>query len=207
MYRFFSVSRIELSGSDHMNGIDALSKKNIFFISIPETEKNLYKNNPDIQSVKVIKIYPQTLHITVQKAIPVAQLAVANGFFMLTKDNRIIAKRRDKIPHVPILSYYQKLHFHEYETGELLTKKDILLSVFFIHRFMQTGIVVNHVDIASLNMIVLFADDKKYLFTVDKEKDEQFDAFDRIYQHMKVEGVEYNSLDMRFEKPIIKISK
>lgn len=184
-----------------------LSKKNIFFISIPETEKSLYKNNPDIQSIQVVKIYPQTLYITVQKAHPVAQLVVTNGFFLLTKEGRIIAKQRDKIPHAPIVSYYQKLHFHEHEIGEILTQKDILLSVFFIHRFAQAGIVVTHVDIASVNMIVLFADDKKYLFTANKEKDEQFEIFNTIYTHMKIEGVEYRSLDMRFEKPIIKLNK
>lgn len=207
VHRFFSVSVIELFGSEHINGVDTLSKKNIFFISIPETEKNLYKNNPDIQSVQVVKIYPQTLYIAVQKAHPVAQLVVANGFFLLTKEGRIIAKQRDQTPHVPIVSYYQKLHLHEHEIGEILTQKDILLSVFFIHRFAQAGIVVAHVDIASVNMIVLFADDKKYLFTADKEKDEQFEIFNTIYTHMKIEGVEYRSLDMRFEKPIIKINK
>ncbi|HLD27125.1 MAG TPA: FtsQ-type POTRA domain-containing protein [Patescibacteria group bacterium] len=203
--RLFSVTHISLSGSDSINGLDQLSQKNIFFISISATEKNLYTANPYLQSVKIIKQYPDSLHIIVQKALPTVQLVVDGGFFLLANDGRIIAKQRTKIPDISTVNYYQQLHFNEYEIGALLSKKDILFNVFFVHNFTKMGITVDTVDIINLNMIVLNTKDKTYLFTADKEKEVQFEAFQRIYTYMNVEGIEYKSLDMRFEKPIIKI--
>ncbi len=203
--RLFSISHINLSGTDHINGIDKLYRKIIFFISIPESEKNLYSENPHIQSVKVNKLYPNTLHIIIQKAEPIAQLVVDEGFFVLSDDARIITKARKKDTEIPTISYYQKLHFNEYERGEILAKKDITFSVFFIKSFIRDEILVDSVDIVNLNMILLNSEGKKYIFTADKEKESQLKIFQTIYTRMKVDGIEYRTLDMRFEKPIIKI--
>lgn len=203
--RLFSITHISLSGAVYINGLDRLSRKNIFFISIPKTEKNLYNTNPSLQSVKVTKVYPSTLNIVVQKAEPVAQLRVKNGFFLLAHDGRIIAKQRNKTHEITLIKYYQQLYFNEYESGEILTKKDILFGAFFVYNFLKLGITVDSVDIINLNMIVLQVGDRKYIFTADKGMEAQFEAFKTIYPYMNVEGIEYKSLDMRFEKPIIKI--
>lgn len=205
--RLFTISRISLDGSDYINGLDRVADQNIFFISIPDIEQYLYKINPDVQSVIVRKIYPHSLALTIKRAKVAAQLEVANGFFLLTKDTRIMAKKRNKETTVPVVTYYQKLHFDEYEVGEALTKKDILFSVFFIDHFSKVGITVNHIDITSLNMIVLYAGDQKYLFTTEKNRAEQFQIFETIYRKIQVAGFEYSGIDMRSNKPIIKIKK
>lgn len=203
--QIFSISIIKINKSDSLKGLDKLNKKMIFFISIAKEEKSLYKLNPNLDSIKITKQYPNQLLITINKAQPQAALKTDKGFFYLSLAGRIMLKKKDNDFRLPIINYYQLFHSDEYQTGILLTNKDILFSLFFIQKINLSGVQINSVDINSWDMLVLKTEDKNYFFTAEKDKDLQYDEWSQVVHRLKIEGVNYKVLDLRFNKPIIKI--
>lgn len=205
LQRIFAISRIELVGAKTIRGLDEVNKKNLLLISAVRTEQKLFERNPEIKTITLEKRYPHTVRVTIKKARPAAQFETSDKYLILSDADRVIAIKTDLTPHMPIIRYYQKLHASDFTIGEVLTKKDISFSVFFIDHFSQVGINVDEVAIGSMNMIVLSSGNARYIFTTEKSRDEQFQIFYTLYKKADVEEIEYQALDLRFEKPIIKL--
>lgn len=215
----FSVSTIEISANKDIKGLEALQGQFIFLIFPKESEKRLYDLNSKVKSVHLVKIYPNKIHIDVVYYENVAIFEVDRGYFYLSEDGRILEKKieqqvslprfnrgksrldRDK----PIIHYYQKFHFGEYNTGDKLQYKDILDSLFFLSKLYYLGIKIISIDIKGLDMLIFNSGDKKYIFTTSKDRELQYQEFKTIIDRFKIEKTEYESIDLRFEKPIIKL--
>lgn len=203
--QIFSVSVIEIHGAADLKGLTSIKKKFILAVSTTVEAERLYRLNPELDSVEVVKHLPNKLVIAVEKAKMVAALTAAEGYFYLSSQGRLIAKKKDHQPGLPLINYYQRLHFAGYRVGESLTNKDILFSLFFIDRANGEGAGINAVDINSLDMLVLKSDDKTYLFTTDKDQNLQYDEWSQVVRRLKIENIDYTTLDLRFDKPIIKV--
>lgn len=205
--RFFSVSRIELIGYSDIRGLDEISKKNILLLKTNQVEQKLFRMNPLVRQITLEKIYPHTVKVVVRKASLAAQLAIASGYIVISDALRVVGISREQASDLPLIQYYQKLHASDFTIGEVLTKKDISFSVFFIDGFSKAGIRIDQAVIGGLNMIVLIADDVQYIFTTERDKEDQLSLFYSLYAKTRAEGIEYRALDMRFAKPIIKLKK
>jgi len=200
----FSVSVIEISGSKELKGLKTLQGQFIFFIFSKKFEKQLYDLNPQIKSVQLVKIYPNKIHIDVKKYNTLAIFEVEAGYFFLSEDGRILEKRKEQKENLPIIHYYQKFYFNEYNSGDKLEYKDILYCLFFVNKLHYLGVKIDSIDINGLDMLIFNSGDKKYIFTTSKEKQLQYGEFKTIIERFKIERTEYASIDLRFEKPIIK---
>lgn len=201
----FSVSVIEISGSKDIKGLESLQRKLIFFVFPAEIEKKLRNLNPAVKLVRVIKVYPNKIHIDIKKYTTLAVFEVNRGYYYLSKDGRILAKRREQKEELPIIHYHQKFHFNEYNTGDKLQYEDVLDCLFFTEKLHYLGIKIDSIDISGLDMLIFNSGEKKYIFTTNKEKELQYREFKTIIERLRIEGTEYGSLDLRFEKPIIKL--
>lgn len=201
----FSVSIIEISGTKDIKGLETIQGKLIFFIFPKESEKRLYYLNPPIKSLRLVKIYPNKIHIDVEEYVRVAIFEVDRGYFFLSEDGRILEKKRQQKVSLPIIHYYQKFHFDEYNTGDKLQYKDISHSLFLADKLHYLGIKIDSIDINGLDMLIFNSGDKKYIFTTNKEKELQYQEFKIIIERFKIEKTEYKNIDLRFEKPIIKL--
>jgi len=200
----FSVSAIEVVGTKKIKGLSALSGKLIFFIFSSYSQR-LYENNPTIKSVRLIKILPNKIRIEAEEYNPVACFAVDNGFFFLAVDGRILEKGRQAKAGLPIIHYYQKFYFDEYRAGDKLKFKDLLQSLYLADKLRYLGINIEVIDISGLDMLIFNSGDKKYFFTTDKDKELLYQEFKTIIERFKIEKTEYESIDLRFDKPIIKL--
>jgi cell division septal protein FtsQ len=203
--RTFSVSTIDVLGDKNLKGAIKIKGKIIFFISSSKTERELVNLNPEVKKAKIIKIYPNKIRIEVEKDSPVVSFSVAGGYFFLGQEGRILAKKKEGEKNLPSINYYQKLHYQGYDTGEKLSYKDILDSLYFLVEFNYLGIRINSIDINSLNMIIFNLGDKKIFFTTSKKREEQYQTLKKLIERFKIEKVEYESIDLRFEKPIVKL--
>lgn len=204
---FFSISLIEISGISDLKGLNTLKNKLIFLVSTKKTEQKLYFLNPNVKSIKIIKIYPNKIKINVEKDDVTAILEVFNGYFYLSSEGRIIEKRKDKNSAFPLMYYYQKLQFNEYDTGETLKDKDIKYSLFFAKAFSFDEIKIDTIDINGLDMLILKKGEKTYFFTTTKDKEIQYNELKTIIEKFRKGNVKYKSIDLRFNKPIVKLDK
>jgi len=202
----FSVRHVELIGKDSINGTTIVKNKFIFFLSPDEIATRLMKLNADIESVSVAKKMPDTLVISVQKERVLGALAVANGYYYLSQNGKVIQKiqQLDTNSNYPSVSYYQKFDYDAYLPGSIIEQKDLQYGLYFLSSCSDFGAHIVKLDITNADMLVLKTDDDKlFIFTTLQQKEEQFEEFKIIYKKFTIEKTGFKAVDFRFDKPIV----
>lgn len=202
---YFSIKEVLVDGYKDINGLALIKNKNIIFFDTKKYEDILFQTNTNISTISIIKSYPSTLRINVEQASATAILPVGNGNFVLSKEGRILAKERNDSTHLPHINYYQKIPFQGYESGDIVNNSDILFSLKLLERLAYLGIASDSIDINGLDMIVLKKGTIEYVFTTERNIQEQYENLKIIVEKFKIDGKQYKRIDLRFDKPIIKI--
>jgi len=205
---FFAVKKIRivgLNGKRQILGLEELRNKNIFFVDPEKTGASLAKKNPGLKQILLNREYPDGILLSVVEETPISSLKVDQGFFHLAADGRILYKNKIKEDDYPIINYYQKLNYFEFYPGENIKLRDILASLFFLSKAEDLGLTVDTIDINGFNMIGLNLKDKKILFSTEKDLSTQAYQMNAIIQTFKVDGKDFSVLDLRFDKPFIKV--
>lgn len=202
--KIYTVKDVEVRGGE-VRGISDLSGRPLFLISEDIVKNNLILQNPEIKTASVRKIYPSKIVIEVQKETPIAVLKATDGYFYLTSSKRVLYKRRVHQEGYPIIRSFERVHFASYSIGEYISTKDIQYSLFFIEKMKDLGIKIDKVDILGFDMLVLNEFEKSYIISVSRDYKLQYSQLKQIVNHLAIEGKEYKTLDLRFEKPIIKL--
>lgn len=203
---YFSISKIEVSGlnkNETIRGLDILKNQNIFFVSVKENEEKLLNENAYLKKVTIKKIMPNKINITVETHTPVAVLVVNNGYLYLAQNGRILFKQKQNDTNLTVINYYQKLDYKSTSIGNWISNNDIIISLNLLKICLELGLDINSIDINSLDMLGFNLDDKKILFTTKKSENAQRYILENIVQKFNIEGKDFNSLDLRFDKPVI----
>ncbi|PIY71746.1 hypothetical protein COY87_04550 [Candidatus Roizmanbacteria bacterium CG_4_10_14_0_8_um_filter_33_9] len=189
-----------------INGIEQFKNKNLLLISKNEVVESLRNVNPRVKTIELQIIYPSTLTLHFFFEQGIINLETNKGFFILDNKGKILKKIKIAEKNIPILTYYQKIDHSSFQPGNSINYRDILLSLYFVENTEKLGVRVNTVDINSLYMILFKIGDKTVLFSTEKEKELQIYELSSILKRFKSEGNNYNTIDLRFDKPILKIS-
>jgi len=204
--QFFLIKKVELISDREFLLVnkDELINKNLIFINQNQIAKKIILENALLRQVVVNKAWPGTLKVTVYFYEPMADLIVNQGFFNLSADGRILSKIKDGQPSLPIINYYQKLNGNSFQIGDWIDYKDIQQTLFFIDKLGQINLVPLTIDIKGQDMLVFnLSSDKKIIFSGKKEKELQNYQLELIIKQFKIEGKEFKSIDLRFDKPVI----
>lgn len=202
---FFSIKNVEVSGNRDLRGLQSLGGRLIFTIDEGQLEAQLKALNPQLQKIEIKKKFPNKLEIKTQSAKISAVLEAGSGYFYLSADGRILAKSRKKDKVQPVIKYYQKYNYDSFGIGDKIEENDILFALQFIEKFESIDLIVHAVDITSTNMLILNSGDKTYFLSTERSIEDQYRDVKTIVGRFKIEGLNYKSLDLRFEKPIIKL--
>lgn len=204
---FLSVKNIEVYGISNnysLIGLDSYKNKSLIFLSEKELIETLKNQNPQIKKITVAKKFPQKLMIFTELYQPAALIKTNDGYWHLSSDGRILFKSRQKNPYLPLINYYQLMNQYSFNVGDWLTYKDLIMALKFLSALTEIGLPVDSIDIAGYDMIVFKIGEKQIFFTSQKKEEEQKYTLKVIIRQFKIEGKEFKSLDLRFEKPIIK---
>lgn len=211
---FFSITNIIIEQplqekqrvtADSLKGISSFFHSNILFVSTSTITKTIQTSNSTVREVTVVKQYPHTIVLKVSVYEPYALFKADNGFFVLSGNGTILQKTRTVVKNLPTISYYQKLYYNSYQSGNTITNKDVLLSLRFLQKALDLDIKLNSIDINGFNMIALYANDQKIIITTEKDVGLQEYQFETIVRQFKIEGKQFKVLDLRFDKPIIQL--
>lgn len=203
--KIFTVSHVEIAGTKNISGTEYAYSKIIFFLPVKKIEQQLYEANPDIQSVKIIKRYPNTVKINVVKGPPIAILAVQEGYYYLSVAGRIVAKRRQIDESKPLIATFEKINFASLSVGDIVSTKEVAYSLYFIEKLTEIGIIVDRVDISGFDVLVCKSGERTYSLTTSKDKEIQYSQLKTIIRQFRIEGKDYLSLDVRFNKPVVRL--
>lgn len=200
------VQTILIKGDNkqQLRGLNIYYKKNIIFLSLKEMSESLLANNPELQSVSIGKKFPNSLVITIRLEPILASLEMNEGYVYLSEGGKIIQKSREKNRQLPLIHYYQKLNYSSVSAGDDIKYIDIISTLHFIRKSSNLGLKTDSVDINGLDMLLFTIGDKKLYFTTEKDIKTQDYEFEQITRQFRIEGKEFKSLDLRFEKPVIR---
>jgi hypothetical protein len=200
----YKVKSITVDGVAELNGAYALQNANILFLNTQKAQDSLLKRNPLVKKIDISKKLPNTLTIMAQMSTPFTYLKIEQGYGVLSMEGKILSFV-DRASGMPIIEYYQQFKQEELPLGDTLNYKDVQTSLFFLEKMARLGFVIETVDINSLNVILFKSGEKQYFFSVEKDKDLQYQTLKTILEYFKKENKDYKSIDLRFDKPVIRI--
>lgn len=206
VYQYFLIRKVQIEGVQDIKGIDSLQNQFLPLVNAEDLEQNLLENNPSISSISIFKQYPDSLFLNAVELRPVAILYIADGALLLAEDGTVLEKFRTKDEtDVPVITYYQPIYFNQHPIGEVFDQDDILATTYFADQMLQLGLAVTTIDITNENMIVLHTDEFSVLVTSERDIESQYQDFAYAYKQLKREGTAFTDIDIRFDKPIIKL--
>jgi hypothetical protein len=208
LYSATEVKTIEIKNSRsdfQISGLGDYKGKNIILLSEKDIAKKIKEKNPLLKKVVVEKKYPETLSITIDFYEGEAELNVGTGFFVLSEDGRILSKNKKRAGTETLVNFYQKLNYYSYSSGDYLNINDINDAVYYIKLLENLGLSVDNLDIKDRDMLLCNIGEKTIIFTTSKSRERQKYELSQIIREFKITGTDYKSIDLRFEKPIIKL--
>lgn len=201
---FLRVKVISIDGTtSNLYGTEELKKSNILFIQEIKVQKTLKDQNPFIDEITVKKQYPSLLLIIVKESKPFAYVKGNVKYLLISEDGRVLQKIIEKPNYIPYIQYYQVINEDIFNTGDKIQFKDLNTTLFFIKSLQDFGLNIESVDIVGFDMVVCKVKDKEFIFSAEKEKEQQIYEAGEIIKKFRIEGREYKKIDVRFEKPIV----
>ncbi len=204
---FFLIRTVKIVSEEdkvELIGLDNIKNKNIFFLDEKKASAELLQKNPYLKKVNLRKNYPHQLIIEVTIDQPIAALKTNQGFFLLSEKGKIISKKKDDDKNLPLINYYQNFYYYQYQAGELIDYKEIITALKWLKLINDLGLKVDTVDIAGWHMVAFNLGEKKIIFSLEKDYQVQAYQLATIIKQFKIEGRGFSSLDLRFDKPVIR---
>ncbi|MBI3366681.1 FtsQ-type POTRA domain-containing protein [Candidatus Roizmanbacteria bacterium] len=199
-----NITVLGYTDSVPIRGISSYAQKNLLLISSKNIEKTLLEENPHIRLVSVKKMFPNSLVITVEGQPFIAAFEMNDGYVYLSEKGKIIEKSKLKREGIPLIRYYQKMNYTSYNANDSIEYADILTALHFLKTMSDLALQTDTVDINGLDMLLFTVGEKKLFFTTEKSKEIQDYELKQIIKQFKIERKEFTSLDLRFEKPIVR---
>ncbi len=190
-----------------LTGVDSLYHKNIFLLSDTAIESILREQNPAVRSVTIERVFPDLIGVTPVFITPVAFLNAGDGYFVVSESAKILLKSRNKPTGLTEVTYYQKLSYGAYQSGQTIDFSDFRTGLAALSVIRNLGLTADTVAIESTNMIRLQVGEKTFLFSSEKPMRLQSYQFERMVRQFAVEGKDFTSLDVRYDKPIVVFAK
>src|SRR3989344_4441271 len=76
IYFYLRISHILVKGADSLEGVSSYYHRLLFAVKPEKLEQKIYDKNPTVDFVHVSREFPNTLNITVTKALPIAKLKI-----------------------------------------------------------------------------------------------------------------------------------
>jgi hypothetical protein len=205
LHQSFLIKKVEVVNKEKINllGTTEYINKKLLLISQEDVVSTLKQKNPLIKNITVQKKLPNSLIIIPELYKPIADIIVSNGYFRISEDGRILSKLKNYDSSYPLITYYQKLNYFSYNSGDYITLKDITTSLYFLKFLQNSSLIVDGVDIKDKDMLVFNLENRKIILTNNKEINLQEYALDEILKSFRVTGKNFKVIDLRFQKPVI----
>ena len=211
LYTFFKINNVNIISENkdyRFKGIELVENKNLVLLNTKKLSISLKALNPSTTKVEINKRFPNSVSIKYELKEPIAYLKVNDGYFYLSENSKILYKTKQfqQTGSIIEMHYYQSFDYLTNPVGSSLDFLDINYSLSFLRKVKGLGFEAKSIDIDSPSMIRLNLNDATVIITVEKDIDSQLNNLERIIKQFKVEGNSFSLLDLRFDKPIIKLN-
>lgn len=209
LYNYTLIRTIVVRGPKERSiiGLDGLKAKNLYVTSHREIMNKLLIQNPAVKKISVEKIFPDLVVIIPEFYTAIAYLPAGTGYLTVSQDGKILQKTREQPAGLPAVTYYQKINYEAFQSGQTVDYSDLKNGLAALKIAKDLGLAVDSVDIGGANMIRLQLDNKVILFSAQKSMQLQAYQLERLVRQFALEGKDFGSIDVRFEKPVVRFAK
>ncbi|MDH7476737.1 MAG: FtsQ-type POTRA domain-containing protein [Microgenomates group bacterium] len=203
------IKKITVVSSDKnikIIGLTNFYNKNLLFFNTQKASEILLRLNPLIKEINLEKKYPNQLKIEIKFGQPAAYLPSDLGYFLISENGTVLAKSKEKIYNLPEIFYYQKFNHSAFQPGDKIDYKDIILALYFLKKAKEIALNIISIDIKGFYMIGLNLENRKILFSAEKDWSIQENQFVSLIKRFKLEGSDFRVMDLRFDKPVIEFN-
>jgi hypothetical protein len=191
-------------------------EENYFSFHTPNIEKQMYSDIPYLRTVIVEKIMPNKVNVIYEQYnVEIIGELNDHGCYLLSTEGYMLDQKCEGEEDADdcCMSYAHEQSI-KYLNAEVLSMSDddggrkkllVMDSIYdLIEVFNSLSLVVENIDLGEELMNVYTSDDKKFVFDFNHDLMLQLQ---RLYVVMgKIEGddLDYETLDLRFERPVLK---
>lgn len=221
---------VDINSANCLDGIDlksliALEGENIFLINDTSIEKKLTENYHCIKDIKLAKIFPHKVKLTIDGRRDLARIAKmtteatsssrsafldwttpysTESSFYVVDELGYVFKKTESTTSPLIYTDTDTLEIGSRFSSEIFKKISVVL-----HRLKENGLFNPNLEVQSRlgEDIFLVKNAEKLIFSLKKDIFGQLGSLQLILQKAKIEGKVVESVDLRFDKPVVVYGK
>lgn len=219
-YEIYSNDGGEVSPKTHQMMSDYLDKnvvgKNYFEIYTEDLEKDLANNLSYVESVEVRKNIPNILILFVKEYIPKLTVHTQSGkCYLLAEDGTVLEELCKDSTETECCANYssanEKYLFNALDTevvkkseekSKLLVMGDIKDIIKVVELF---NIRIKEITLDKNVLTITDISGRAIIFSMNDDLKIQLERFYLVMSKIKKDGIDFDSIDVRFERPVMKI--
>jgi cell division septal protein FtsQ len=187
--------------------------KNIFLLSSQVVEEGMKTSFPDIDKVRINKVFPGELKLVVELRRPVAALglredledfeeglATKSADFFIT-DEKVVIFQKASSPLDFTVILVDNLEL--INVGQKIDQEQLKQSVSLVTLLSKLDLKPELVRVLGKEIQVSFKEGLEVVFSSEKEASIQVGSLQLILSRTKIEGKSLKRVDLRFDKPVI----
>lgn len=173
-----------------------------FSLNLANLEKDILNTDRYVKSVRAEKVFPNTVRLKMEEYEPMSYLEYKGVCYILSKEGVILEEETEY--EECILENGIELNSKQNILTEnrLIFDTELLEIVTLLEKFDWEITAVNFKE----NLLEFSSHDQKTVIVeINQEYETQLSELYLILEKVNIEGIEYKSLDLRFERPVMKL--
>jgi hypothetical protein len=164
-------------------------------------EQSIIESNRYIKKVSAEKVFPNKIYLEIEEYKPTAYFEYKDVCYILSEEGYVLEENTEY--EKCILENGIKLIAKQNILTEdrLIFDKELLEVIKILEEF---GWGVNSVKFEE-NVMILSDQDKSITLEVNQDYEDQLSKLYLVLEKVNIESIEYKSLDLRFERPVMEL--
>lgn len=188
---------IVISSYPSLSGLEAVGGSNIIFLDAKKVTSGLLKKNSYAKNISILKIYPNTLKITVDSRTPIAMVRINGKLFLVDPDGYIIGESENQ--QVPFIDGIQ---LKGNQTGRV--DWTVIKALNILDDLTKQSISIDRLMMDTDNslMTLTLAGDIPVIIPLNVDINRTATSLQAIINRFRIEGKSVTKIDFRYDKPI-----
>jgi hypothetical protein len=189
----------------YVNNLNEISEKYkgtaYFSLDLEQLETDIKKSNRYVKDVSTAKIFPNKISVNIEEYQPTYYLELKEVCYILSQEGLVVEENTE----------YEECSL---ENGIKLESKENILAenklIFDLELYQVVKILnefgweISNVEFQKNVMLVSDAD-RVLTIEVNQEYEEQLYKLYLVLEKANIEGIEYSSLDLRYQRPVMEL--
>ena len=180
-----------------------LLNQNLLILDTDKTIAKILADNPKIETVRLIKQYPNHLLIRLTKSLPILQIKTNGNYLIISARGKIISQQTQPQGRLLQVNYYQKIRNFESQPGTTLINQDLLTAARIVSRASDYNQRIGQLTINKPGQIRVQLDNNGPLIIFSSKKNiaKSWGIVHNIIKSLKIKGESPKEINLLFEKP------